>query len=29
VADVYARLIEQAFGANGAVRAPYVAPGNT
>jgi UDP-2-acetamido-2-deoxy-ribo-hexuluronate aminotransferase len=29
VADVYARLIEQAFGTNGAVRAPYVAPGNT
>jgi UDP-2-acetamido-2-deoxy-ribo-hexuluronate aminotransferase len=29
VADVYARLIEQAFGANGPVRAPYVAPGNT
>ncbi len=28
VADVYARLIEQAFGANGQVRAPYVAPGN-
>jgi UDP-2-acetamido-2-deoxy-ribo-hexuluronate aminotransferase len=29
VGDVYARLIEQAFGANGVVRAPYVAPGNT
>ena len=29
VADVYARLIEQAFGANGTVRAPHVAPGNT